>query len=445
MLVRSNFSAKIKTMKSAFKTYDIRGVYPSEINEELAYLVGRAFLPGSSIVVGRDGRESSPKLMEEVCRGIIDSGGEVVDIGLTNTPLLNFTVAHYGYDGGVMVTASHNPARFNGLKLIKEKALQVYGEEIEELRKKIEKKEFRKGKGKKTTFNPLPLYLGHINAFCGDFRDIKIVLDFANGVGAVTAEPLFSMLPAESSFMNAEIDGSFPHYEANPHDLSNLKKLQERVVKQKAHMGVFFDGDGDRSIIVDENGDIVSMDGWVSLLAKEELRDQKGEKVYYDLRFSKSVEEEIREHGGEPVMMRVGNPFYKEKLILEGGVLGAELSGHIMFKDNYCIDDGLFAVIKTMNLLKSPLSSMIHKRHYQSEEISIEVKDKDKVFEKVKDAFREGESFHIDGIYIQFKDWWFNLRKSNTEDLVRLRLEAEKEDLLEEKKKELISLIKNEQ
>lgn len=426
----------------AFKTYDIRGVYPQEVDEELVYLVGRTFLTGSKIVVGRDGRNSSPSLFEKVCRGITDSGGEVIDIGVTNTPLLNFTVARYGYDGGIMITASHNPARFNGLKLIKEKALQVYGEEIEEVRRAVEKGNFKKGKGKRSVFDPLPSYLDHVASFCSDFKDIKVVLDFANGVGAVTAKPLFSILKADCFFINEEIDGSFPNYEANPHDLSNLKKLQQAVVEKGADIGVFFDGDGDRSIIVDEKGNIVSMDGLVSILAKEELLHYKGEKVYYDLRFSKSVAENIRDCGGEPVKMRVGNPFYKERLLLEGGVMGAELSGHVMFKDNYCIDDGLFALIKTMNLLRKPFSQMISKRYYQSEEISIEVKDKDAVFENVRERFKEGKSVDIDGIYIEFKNWWFNLRKSNTENLVRLRIEADRKDLLKEKRKEITSLIK---
>ena len=430
--------------KSAFKTYDIRGVYPQEIDEKLAYLVGRAFLPGLNIVVGRDGRESSLSLFKEVCRGIVDSGGSVIDIGLTNTPLLNFTVASYKYDGGIMITASHNPARFNGLKLIKEKALQVYGDEIEKLRRVIEDGNFKKGRGEVISLDPLPSYLKHIKAFCGDFKGIKVVLDCANGVGGITAQPLFSMLLADSFFMNAEIDGSFPNYEANPHDLSNLKHLQKRVLKEKGDIGVFFDGDGDRSIIVNERGDIVSMDEVISLLAKQELLLNKGEKVYYDLRFSKSVAEKIKRYGGEPVMMRVGNPFYKEKLILEGGILGAELSGHVMFRDNYCIDDGLFALVKMMNLLKEPLSIMVSKKYYQSEEISIEVGDKESVFTKIKDRFKDGKSLDIDGIYIDFDNWWFNLRKSNTENLVRLRIEADTDNLLQEKKKEIISLIKNE-
>jgi len=430
--------------KEVFKAYDIRGVYPQEINEETAYLAARAFfvfLEGGKVVVGRDGRNSSPGIFEAVCKGIIDSGGSVINIGITNTPLLNFSVANKRYKGGVMITASHNPPEFNGMKLIKENALQVYGEDIQKIRRIAEKGDFLKGKGEMIPFDPLPEYLEHMESFCDNLDGLKVVVDCANGVAGISAVPFLSNTHAEVVFMNEKVDGDFPNYQANPQNPENMKALQERVLQERAHVGIFFDGDGDRSVMVNQKGELVSMDTLLILLAQEELSGKPNEKIYYDLRFSRLVKEKIKEHGGVPVMMRVGNPFYKEKLFIEGGAMGAELSGHVMFKDNYCIDDGLFAFVKTANLLKK--GELLEKEggYFQSDEISLEVESKEDVLKRVKEFYKKGRPLDIDGVYIEFDKWWFSLRESNTENLVRLRLEADTKDLLEEKKKELTDLI----
>ncbi len=437
-----------------FKEYDIRGVYPKEINEDTAYKIGRAFVEflGKSnkkieIVIGRDGRKSSPSIFESLKKGMIDSGANVLDIGLANTPLLNFTVCKKKLAGGVMVTASHNPPNFNGLKLIKKGGLQVYGKEIQEVRELSLEGDFREKKGDAIKISMIPEYVSHIMSFTSGIKDIKAVVDYGNGVGSVTGKPVFERLKIETINLYDNVDGSFPGHLPSP-EQENMEELIERVKKEKADLGIFFDGDGDRAFFVDEKGNIIYPDLLTSLLIEDELYNSNEKEVYFDLRFSKITAETIKEAGGVPVMMKVGNPFYKEKLIKEGGLMGAELSGHVMHKDNFSIDDGLFIAIKTIKFLsnkKETFSEMVEpfKKYYQSREINIRVKNKEETLEKVKNKYSQGRSYDIDGVYIKFKDWWFNLRKSNTEDLVRLRIEADSQKLLEEKEKELTSLIGN--
>ena len=435
-----------------FKTYDIRGLSPKELDYETAYLAGRAFVTfldeeNPEIVVGRDGRETSPELFKKLKEGLADSGAKVFDIGLASTPLLNFAVCRYDHSGGIMVTASHNPPEYNGMKLIKRGGLQVYGKQIKKIKNIIKKERFIDGKGSVSKKEPLDDYVNHILSFVKEDKDLKLVVDYGNGVGSVAGTEVFDHLSAEVISLYDQIDPTFPNHLPNP-EPENMKELIETVKKEEADLGVFFDGDGDRAFFVDDKGVVVYPDLIVSLLAENELESSEEKKIYFDLRFSKITPEKISEAGGVPEMMRVGNPFYKEKLIKEGGLMGAELSGHIMHKDNYCIDDGLFIAVKMISFLASKDKSLSKlteplKVYHQSEEINMEVEDKSGALEKAREAYPEGISVDLDGVYIDFDNWWFNLRKSNTEDLVRLRLEAETEDLLKEKKEELISLIKD--
>ena len=439
--------------EKVFKAYDIRGIYPNEINEDLAYNIGRSFVTflkeeKPKIVLGRDGRKSSPSILQSLKKGVIDSGGVVVDIGISNTPLLNFVVAKFKYSGGMMVTASHNPPEFNGIKIIKKNGLQVYGQEIQKIKEIILEKDFKKGEGCFEEKNYILEYENHILSFSNDYSNLRVVIDCGNGVGSVTARPVFSKLNSETLFLYDKIDGSFPNHLPDPHDEKSSQKIKEEIKERKANIGAIFDGDGDRCILLDENGEIVSTDHLLCLLASEELTEALKEEIYYDLRFSMVTSEVIKEKGGIPIMMRVGNPFYKEKIIKEGGLLGAELSGHIMFRENFGIDDGLFALIKTLNILskrKKKLSELLlpFKKYFQTEEINLKVNDKKIVLEKVKNSFQDGEELFIDGVYIKYNDWWFNLRESNTEDLVRLRIEAKTKEILEEKKEKIISIIES--
>ncbi|MEM4267526.1 MAG: phosphomannomutase/phosphoglucomutase [Candidatus Woesearchaeota archaeon] len=438
---------------SVFKAYDIRGVYPREINETLAYMIGRAFvifLSCKKVVVGRDARLSSPSLFEALTRGITDQGADVMDIGVCTTPLVSFAVASKELDAGIMISASHNPSQYNAFKIIGKRAVQLHKDTgIENIRQIVEKGVFPDAKkGRIIHFKILEDYISHIMSFVVGIKGIKIVVDYGNGVGSITAKPVFAKLPIKVIGMFEEPDGTFPNHPANPHDVENIAPLQKKVLEEKADVGLFFDGDGDRCLFVDEHGKIVFPDLLLALLAQAELAKHTHEKVYFDLRFSRVVKDVIERSGGIPVMMRVGNPYYKEKLVYEGGVCGGEFSGHMFFRDNYCIDDGLFAAIKLLSLLSSkgrPLSELINplKVYFSSEEISLHVKDTDSVIEKVRREFSDGENIELDGLLIQYSDWWFSLRKSNTEPLVRLRLEANTAEKLERMRSKLFSIIKS--
>lgn len=438
---------------SAFKVYDIRGKYPEEINEELAFLVGRAvarYFSANTIIVGRDMRLSSPSLSEKLIEGINYEGSDVVNIGVCTTPMLNYAVASYGFDGGIMISASHNPGGDNAFKIIDRNVLQLSDfDGLNEIKKLIENGlgEGRGVKGMTSVANIRDRYLAHILEIIGAVNPIKVVADYGNGVGAVTASPAFLSLGLEAKELYAEPDGNFPNHPANPHDIQNFNDLIKTVKRERADLGVFFDGDADRSIMIDEHGDIVPVDLLTVLLARQEIVHGESGKVYYDLRFSKAVPDLLRQAGAEPVMMRVGNPFYKKALRETGGILGAEFSGHIMFSENYCIDDGLFAALKTVKLLSETgkrLSKLIDgvSIYEASPEESVSVNNPDQVLNNVIAAFPEAKQVELDGVYLDFSDGFISLRQSNSErGLIRFRVEAKKKHTLENRLRTIRDII----
>ncbi len=438
---------------SVFRAYDIRGIYPENINEELAYKAGRAFvefLNAKKVVIGYDMRNSSPKLFDALAKGINDQGADVINIGMCTTPMLGFSVANYTFDGGIMISASHNPSKYNGLKLIKKPALQISSESgINEIESLVEKNHFIYAgkKGNIIKKEILSDYLNHVLKFGDEISKLNIVVDYGNGVGSISAKPFFEKLPLNVISLNEKPDGTFPNHPADPHDLKNFEELKNKIKSTNSDLGIFFDGDADRSCFVDHTGEIVFADLILAVLAEHELKIEPNQKVYYDLRFSKAVKESIKNNSGIPIMMKVGNPFYKEKLINEGGILAGEFSGHIMFKSNFCLDDGLFASVKLMSIISKTgktlkeLIDPLKQNFFTSEEINMKVKNADESMKKIKEAYSEGEFTELDGIYVQYSDWWFNLRKSNTEPVVRLRLEANSKELLESKRKEIIRLL----
>jgi phosphomannomutase len=438
--------------KCVFKAYDIRGVYPTDLDEETAYLVGRAFvdfLKCKTVVVGRDMRKSGENLFKELSRGITDQGADVIEIGMCTTPMLSFAVARFKYDSGIMISASHNPKQYNAFKLIMKNAEQMSTETgIDEVFELCKKNGFKaKKKGQINRKDILPDYAKHVLSFGKNIKGLKIAVDYGNGVGAISAKPIFSGLGIEVVSMYEEPDGNFPNHEANPVKYETLKALSAKVVSEKADIGIGFDGDGDRSIVLDKKGNIISPDLLLGILAEDELKEKKGGKVYYDLRFSKAIKESIIANKGEPVMMRVGNPFYKSALIHHGGILAGEFSGHIMYKDNFCIDDGLFAAVKLMDLVcksRKNVSELVKplQKYFQSEEINFEVHDPKSILEKIENEYSDGEVSDMDGLLVEYDKWWFSIRASNTEPIVRLRLEADTKKLLLEKRKELLEFIK---
>ncbi len=435
-----------------FKTYDIRGLCPEEVNEELAFKIGKSIktvFSVQTVVIGYDMRASSPGIAKRLSEGLSQTGINVIEIGMVTTPVVGFTVAHYDYDFGIMISASHNPSQYNAFKLIGKKAVQLHSDTgIFKLRDYIKNNEFADSDvtGGVTRKEVIVDYVDYIMEKIGDITGLKVVIDYGNGVGAITTQKLLEKININAIEMYAEPDGNFPNHPANPHDIENLKDLQERVITEVADLGIFYDGDADRSLIVDENGEIVYPDLLLALLAERELKKHPGETVYYDLRFSKIVEKIIRDNGGTPVMMKVGNPFYKEKLVNEGGILAGEFSGHIMYKENYGIDDGLYVALNVMKIMDSEdktISALIkpYQKYASSNEINLKVQDADETLSKVKKSFSDGKSIELDGVYVTYDDWWFSLRKSNTEPLVRLRLEADTEEKLERYKKKILSII----
>lgn len=455
--------------KGIFKAYDIRGIYPDEIDEDAAYRVGRAFtrfLSAKTVVVGRDARESSPALAEKLIEGISCEGADVINIGLCTTPMLNFAVANYDYDGGIMISASHNPKEYNAFKLIKSGPLQIDEESgIKEIQN-IAEKGFTEcpGKGAVTEKDVLSDYVAHILKFAEGISELKIVVDYSNGVGSISAKPVFARLDIDVIELFSDPDGNFPNHPANPHDTENFKDLIKKVLKEEADLGIFFDGDADRAIFVDEKGQIVPTDLLVIYLCEEALKKNEEKnacpppprsrvnsaerrRVYYDLRFSKAVPGAVKKFGGTPEMLRVGNSFYKKALLEKGGVLAAEFSGHIMYAENFNIDDGLFAAIKVMQMLceeRKKLSELTRKvqKYEDSPEISLEAKTPETTLDRIVAEFPGGKLNELDGVYLDFPDGFISVRQSQTEtQLFRIRIEAKTKGVLNDRLEKVKKII----
>lgn len=441
---------------SAFKAYDIRGNYPEAVNEDLAYAVGRGlvrFLSAKNIVVGMDMRKSSASLKEKLIEGLSCEGADIFDIGMCSTPMLASSVVEYNYDGGIMISASHSPGDENGFKLIDSQGVQIgEGFGLEDIKRIVEKGfSMCPGKGAVTEKTVLADYISKMIEAADEIKDLKVVIDYSSGVGSIPGIPLFARLSdIETIELNTEPDGTFPSHPANPHDIKNFEELQGKVKEVGADIGLFFDGDADRVQVVDENGEIVPMDLLFCLLAKEELREDtnKGLEYYYDLRFSRVVPDLIKEYGGKPVMMRVGNPFYK-KALSHSGVLAAEFSGHVMYAENNDIDDGLYCTLKVLLMLtksKKSLSERVAEiRKYEtSHEVSLEAKNSKTVFDRVRVEYPDGDEIELDGLYLNFKDGFVSVRQSQTEmQLFRVRVEAETKKAMQDRLDKVIEIVKN--
>ena len=418
-----------------FKAYDIRGVYPDELDEEIAEKIGAAaahVIGGKTIVVGRDMRLSGQKLAEAVIRGLLSAGKDVVDIGEVTSPMVTFAVAKFGYDGGVMVTASHNPGRYNGAKLCAHDAEPIsYGTGIDRIEQMIASGDIPKADtpGKVAQRDVLPDYLAHLWAHVGNVSDIKLVIDTGNGMAGKVLTPLLEKIDVEMVPLYFEIDGTFPNHEANPLKPENLVDLQKKVVEAGADFGAAFDGDGDRVMFVDEKGNAVSADMVTALIGLDLLRDHPGSTILYDLRSSWAVREELETAGGKPLVTRVGHSFIKATMREKEAIFGGELSGHYYYRDNFYCDSGAFTLLKVLTLLcrkRTPLSQLIAPlaRYAGSGEINSEVVDKEAKIEELAAAYADGRQSRLDGLSVEFDDWWFNVRPSNTEPVLRLVVEA---------------------
>jgi phosphomannomutase len=446
-----------------FKAYDIRGIYPEELNEQTARLVGRAFvefLRTSSqnpeklnIVVGRDNRLSSPVLHRHLIRAITKAGANVIDIGLSTTPMFYFTVAHFGYDGGIQITASHNPWQYNGFKLVGVQARPISGKTgLSSIKKLVQAAAIQPEPQRKAGFvrrkKVIKDYL-NFNLKEIDSRKLKpllVAVDTTNAVSGLLVPELFRKIRPNAFYLFLELDGRFPNHPPDPLVKGSLRKLKKEIKKRKADLGVAFDADGDRIIFVTEKGEEISADLITALISQLILRESPGQKILYDVRSSNIVPQAIRAAGGRPVMGRVGHSFITERMRKENILFAGEHSGHYYHRKNHFCEFPLFVLLKILEELSQSgkrISQLIKpfQIYYHSGEINFKVKDKKKVLEKLERKFKAGKISKIDGLRIDFKDWWFNCRPSHTEPFLRLVLEAKTKKLMEERKKELTSLI----
>ena len=439
---------------SIFKAYDIRGIYPEELDEKTAERIGAAFarfLDAKTLVVGRDMRTMAPSIEAAAVRGITSTGCDVIRIGLSSTPMAYFAIATLPCDGGMNVTASHNPPEYIGFKLCREEARPLSGDTgIQKIRELVESGEELGGAekpGKVTERDVREAYIEHVLSFAEEIRPMTICVDYANGMGAYVIPRILERLPQlKVHALYDELDGTFPNHEANPLKEENLRDLRELVLKTKADLGVEFDGDADRCAFMDGEGKVVSSDLVTAILARDLLEKHPGKGILYDIRSSRVVPEEIRRLGGRPVRERVGHSFMKETMRREDCAGGGELSGHYYFADNFYSDSGIIALLKILNVLTKEGKSLKEiadglRKYASTGEINFRVEDKEGVIRKLAEIYSDGEIDWLDGITVSYPDWWFNVRPSNTEPYLRLVMEAVTPELLEEKKKELFAIL----
>lgn len=420
---------------SIFKAYDIRGLYPEELDEALMKRIGNAvaqFIDADRLVVSRDMRESGVSLSEVFIDGATDAGVDCVDAGLLSTPGNYFAIANYDFPGGVQITASHNPKEYNGLKVSRENAIPVGLETgLADIEKMATGGVYKRAtaKGRVTRIEVLPDLKKHILSFAGEIKPLKVVIDASNGMAGLVLPPVLDELPIETERLYFELDGSFPNHEANPLKEGVLKDLQKAVTESGADLGVCFDGDADRCAFVDEKGRIIPSDLVTALIARDYLEKEPGALILYDVRSSRAVREEIEAAGGRAIPERVGHAFMKATLRDKKGLFAGELSGHYYFRDNFYCDSASIGFVRMLTVLSKadkPLSELIEplRRYSNTGEVNFRVEDKDARIREIAARFSDADISRLDGITVEYADWWFNVRKSNTEPLLRLVLEA---------------------
>lgn len=440
-----------------FKAYDIRGVYDKEINEEAVYNIARAIamhFKTKRVVVGKDIRLSSDALEKKLVDGFVDSGVDVIKIGTAATPMIYRASSQFDVEVAVIITASHNPAEYNGMKICLTNAVPVgKGAGMEEIKELSLKGEFPEI-GEKGNINNVEGFqeecVSYIKSFYnqGKAKKRKIVIDFANAMGIMYKkiyEDFSDTIELVSLYDN--FDGNFPNHEANPLKTETLAELQKKVLEEKADLGIAFDGDADRVGFVDETGGIIPMDYMTALLGREVLKKHPGGLILVDLRSSDAVREYIEEAGGKTNLSRVGHSLIKKQMRDEGAVFAGELSGHYYFQENSNAEESALASIFVLNLMNETGKKITEltkdlKRYYHSGEINSEVKDTKEALDRIKEKYKSGKLIELDGIRVDFDDWWFNVRSSNTEPLVRLTMEAKTKKMMEEKRDELLELIR---
>jgi len=438
---------------SIFKAYDIRGTYPDQIDANNAFRIGAAmvqFLNAKRLVVGRDMRTMAPEIQDAVIEGMMSQGCDVVDIGLASTPMVYYAIGKIECDGGMAVTASHNPKQYIGFKMCRAEARPMSGDSgIKDIQQLVESGDLepKAEKGKREQVDLMDDWCAHIAGFAKGIQAMKVCVDYANGMGANESPNIFARIPGlEIVPMYDELDGTFPNHEANPLKESNLDVLRDAVKKNGATLGLSFDGDADRCAFVDEEGRTVHADLITVMLARGFLERHPGKGIIYDLRSSKVVPEEVTRLGGRPVRERVGHSFMKETMRKEDCIGGGELSGHFYFAENFFTDCGVLAAIEVMNQLSKEGKTLKAaadelRKYHGTGEINFKVDDKAGKMKEVEQRFADGKIDFLDGITVTFDDWWANVRPSNTEPFLRMCLEADTKELMEQKRAELFEVL----
>ncbi len=454
---------------SIFKAYDVRGIYPIEIDEDAVYKIAQAYIkvfkPQGALVLGKDVRLSSPSLWQAAAKGITDTGIDAVDIGTISTDMLYFAVAKYGYSGGMTISASHNPKEYNGIKFVRENAIAISGDTgIMDMRDQALKNEqiMEPEKGEILKKDILADYAQHCLSFIDPkvIKPLKILANANFGMAGVALNKILKDLPIEIVPLDFEPNGNFPKGRPDPMLPERRQETEELVRKEKADLGVAWDADADRIFLFDENGQYIDNYFLSAILDKILLeRSKKKEKVIYDPRQNWAVIDTIKAMGGEPIINKVGHAFIKDRLREENALCAGEITGHFYFRDNFYCDNGMIPLLLILeklsreNIKASDLAKPFLSKYFFSQEINqpitaaadkilaeIEKKYKDPSYAKASEG--RGEILHVDGLSVEYADWRFNLRKSNTEPLIRLNVEAKSQELVEEKVGELLELIK---
>jgi phosphomannomutase len=442
---------------SIFKAYDVRGIYPHQICADTAYRIGRAtcqFLHAKTLAVGRDMRLSSPALADALIAGVTDAGADAVDLGLIGTDMCYVAVARYDLDGGVMVTASHNPKEWNGMKFVRRQAVPISSDsglaDIQALADADAPPSALRGSVRRVDM--YPDYTQHVLSFIDPaaVREFKIVADAGNGVGWHIASRIFSHLPCRVVPLNAEPNGDFPKHEPNPMLEENRQEAVERVRAERADMGVMWDGDADRCFFLDDTGRFVEGYFLTALLAEAVLQKHPGSTILSDPRNLWAVRDAVLANGGNFVETKSGHSFMKEAMRRTNAAFGGEMSGHYYFRDNHYADSGMIPVLMVLELMSRKgrtlreLVQPLRDRYFISGEINRDVGSREigeRIIRLLEERYSDGEVSHIDGLSVNYDDWRFNVRLSNTEPLLRLNVEGYSQALVDRRRDELLSLI----
>jgi phosphomannomutase len=438
-----------------FKAYDVRGIYPTELDEDGARAIGRAYVEQfepQRIAVGRDMRVSSPSMAAAVMEGAASAGADVLDLGLVGTEMVYFAVGELSLDGGIMVTASHNPKEYTGMKIVRRGALPVGGESgLLEIRDRATQPQESSRQGTIEPHDIWPAYIERVLSFVDveAIRALTVVIDAANGMAGVMLPPILERLPIDARTYFFEPDGTFPNHEPNPLLPENREFIVSKTLEEGADLGVAFDGDADRCFFVDDIGEFVPGDFITALLAESILEKEPESKIIYDVRASWAVPDTFERSGGVALINRVGHAYIKHRMREEGAVFGGEVSGHYYFRDFTQADSGVVPFLLMLELISkrgkklSELLAPYRERYFLTGELNTPVADVEAKLRELEERFGpEGQVSHLDGLSVETADWHFNVRPSNTEPLLRLNLEALSQELMERKRDEVLSVIR---